>query len=82
MNEGLETIENQCFADTLIEQLTIPASVTYIGAWVFCGCPRLTRITFAENSKLESISYLLGLGRNVTVYVRPGIALDIEAYLS
>ena len=82
MNESLEKIWNWCFTDTQLEQLTIPASVTHIGDWVFYDCSRLTRITFAENSKLESISCVLGLGRNVTVYVRPGMALDIETYLS
>ena len=37
--------------------MTIPASVTEIGAEAFCNCKQLKRVIFAGDSKLERIGY-------------------------
>ena len=35
--------------------MTVPASVREIGTDAFCGCEKLKRVTFAENSRLEKL---------------------------
>ncbi|MBR4872478.1 MAG: leucine-rich repeat protein, partial [Clostridia bacterium] len=44
------------FAYTGLRSFTVPANVSTMAQGVFVGCPWLSSVTFAENSKLESIS--------------------------
>ena len=40
---------------TWLTSITIPDSVTTIGAWAFSGCSNLTTVTIGENSQLTTI---------------------------
>ena len=52
---GVKSIGNSAFYATPITSIEIPAGVTSIGDYAFCGCSKLQTISFAEDSKLETI---------------------------
>ena len=51
----VEEIGEGCFAGTLIESVFVPSGVTIIGNGAFENTPNLTRITFENESSIESI---------------------------
>lgn len=53
--EGTEEIGNRWFYDSEIESVIVPASVAEIGAYAFCECGHLRRVTFVPGSKLKKI---------------------------
>ncbi len=52
----LDRISINSFALCGLQSFTVPANVSTIAQGAFAGCDRLTHITFAQNSKLTSIS--------------------------
>ena len=52
----LKTLGSDAFANTPLTAITIPASVTNMEKSPFRDCGKLTTVTFAENSQLETIS--------------------------
>ena len=47
----LETIDKQAFANTVLTSVTIPGSVTQIGAGAFAEAPSLHDVTFSDNGR-------------------------------
>ena len=58
----LPRISYGAFANCGISSITVPANVSTIAQGAFMGCGNLTQITFADNSKLESISAYMFTG--------------------
>ena len=56
LNEGLETLEERCFAHSGLRRLVLPASVKSVGPEAFCGCRRL------EHADLQKARGLRELG--------------------
>lgn len=56
--DGVQLIESHWFGMSQIKAVAIPASVREIGDEAFRGCRRLTQVTFAENSNLETIGVM------------------------
>ena len=50
-------IGNNAFENKNIESVVIPASITYIDSFAFFNCRKLRTVTFAENSKLQTIEH-------------------------
>lgn len=50
---GTSSVFQNC---TKLTSVSIPATVKVLGGNVFCDCPNITSITFAEGSQLETIS--------------------------
>ena len=50
LQDGLETIKEQCFAGTLIREISIPKSVKHIGNSTFAQCSNLTSVSFFEDA--------------------------------
>lgn len=76
--EGVERIGNYWFAGSDIESVTIPASVTEIGAEAFRCCKRLTRVSFAVGSILRSIGAECFWGSALTEIKLPRSLREIE----
>jgi len=55
-NAKIPRLSYGAFAYTGLWSFTVPANVSTMAQGVFVGCPWLSSVTFAENSKLESIS--------------------------
>ena len=55
ISEGITSISWGAFEDNHITEITIPSSVTMIDGTAFNSCRYLEKVTFAENSKLETI---------------------------
>lgn len=55
LNDGLLTIGNAAFYNTLLSSVVIPASVTFIDAYAFAACTGLTELSFADNSSLTEL---------------------------
>ena len=53
--EGTEEIGNRWFYDSDVESVIVPASVAEIGAYAFCECGHLRRVTFVPGSMLKKI---------------------------
>lgn len=51
----LKIIGNYAFYETGVSELVFPANVETIGSSAFCGCWELKNISFAPNSKLNTI---------------------------
>ena len=58
----LPRISYAAFAYTGINSFRVPASVSTMAQYAFEGCKNLTSITFAEGSRLESISAYMFIG--------------------
>jgi hypothetical protein len=67
----LKTLGNDAFANTPLTAITIPASVTTMEGSPFRDCGKLTTVTFAENSQLETISDAAFMG----CYALPAITI-------
>lgn len=61
-NSEMNRIGFAAFAKSGIHNFRIPANISSIAQYAFEGCDNLTNVTFAENSKLESISAYMFLG--------------------
>lgn len=61
-NAVLPRISFESFAYCGINYFRVPASVSIMAQYAFEGCRNLTSITFAANSKLESISAYMFVG--------------------
>ena len=59
---GITSIGNYAFYTSKLESITIPATVTSIGASAIHGMPNLTTVNFEENSNLQEV------GRNAFAY--------------
>ena len=59
LNEGLETIDQECFNFAQITEVTLPASLTDAGFYFFKGCNQLEAFYVAEGS--ESFSAVDGV---------------------
>lgn len=68
---GITAISNYAFANLQITSVTIPASVTSIGAGAFAGCATLSTVTFASGSALDTIGAAAFAGTAVTSVVIP-----------
>ena len=55
LNEGLEILENSCFANSRIARLTLPASVKSIGKRAFYVCRYLQRVDFSAARGLKTL---------------------------
>lgn len=53
--DGVQKIGEQWFMNSGIESVAISASVELIEKEAFCRCPRLQRVEFAEESRLNVI---------------------------
>ena len=53
--DGIINIGSDWFYDSRVKNVTIPSSVEYIGAEVFCNCTELRKVVFLPNSKLKQI---------------------------
>ena len=57
LNEGLTTIGGSAFTRCRkLKSIHIPSTVTNIGGWCFQECSGLEEVTFADDSKLETIA--------------------------
>lgn len=66
---------------TNLESITIPDSVTSIGANAFSGCENLTTVTFGENSQLTSIGESAFYKcKNLTSITIPDSVTNIDGY--
>lgn len=54
---AVTSIGYSAFGSREIESVVIPASITQIDSFAFFNCKRLRTVTFAENSKLQSIEH-------------------------
>lgn len=55
IRRGVERIANECFAESKLVSLTIPASVTVICESAFISCESLEIVRFAKDSRLKEI---------------------------
>lgn len=55
LNEGLKTLENNCFMSSGMRKLVLPASVESIGESAFEKCKRLEYVDFRNARGLKSI---------------------------
>lgn len=55
IRNGVKTIGNNCFNDSNLVSLTVPASVTEICRFSFANCHKLRKIVFQKDSKLKEI---------------------------
>ncbi|MBR2010884.1 MAG: leucine-rich repeat domain-containing protein [Clostridia bacterium] len=72
----VSTIDPQAFSgcDSIVS-ITIPASVTSIGELAFYNCTGLARVTFGENSQLQSIGEkaFIGCGNLTSITIPPSV---------
>ena len=54
--EGLERVGSWWFQNSRIETVVVPASVREVGSHAFDWCEKLNSVTFAEGSRLETLS--------------------------
>ena len=76
----LEMIGTTIFERTGLTSIEIPASVTSIIGYAFSGCPKLTSVTFAPNSKLKSIDSYVFSGTGITSITIPASVTSILEY--
>ena len=57
--EGITVLGDRLFNDCGVLTIEIPASVTAINQYAFRQCKRLTKVTFAEGSKLNAVGYMV-----------------------
>lgn len=55
IEEGATEIGNHAFIDSALKSISISSTVTEIQQYAFSGCTNLSTVTFASNSKLDSI---------------------------
>ena len=58
LSEGVVTIGQEAFWRTSVSEVLIPSSVTSIGDSAFSSNDNLSKVEFAPNSKLSSISFM------------------------
>ncbi|MBP3537311.1 MAG: leucine-rich repeat protein [Muribaculaceae bacterium] len=78
--ETLTKIGNEAFRGTNFYQITVPASVEYIGSTVWDDTP-LRYITFAQGSKLTGIGRYVFRGTKLTEFVMSDAVTEIGEYL-
>ena len=67
--DGVETIEDYTFQDCLLQSITIPESVTFIGKDAFKGCRHLKKITFiVRNINNSNESFNFKRENNIILY--------------
>ena len=66
LGDGLECIGNNCFGQCGLEEIVIPRSVLRIEYSAFCGCQRLSRLSFEVRSRLEHVGYAAFRGTRLT----------------
>ena len=49
LNEGIKTINSYAFESTKITEMIIPASIEYMGEWLFEGCQYIESVTILAN---------------------------------
>ena len=57
--EGLEVLDEKCFAYSGLEEVTVPASVREIGREVFLGCKRLREARVASAAASRALERTL-----------------------
>lgn len=75
--ETLKRIKNEAFVYTNCSEIVIPASVEYIDKMVWSGTP-LSKISFAENSKLTTINKGAFQGTKIEEFNMPNSVVQIE----
>lgn len=75
--ETLTKIDNEAFRETNFYQITVPASVEYIGNRVLYNTP-LRHITFAQGSKLTRIGDAAFYGTKLTEFDMPDTVTEID----
>ena len=72
-DEAVNSLTESAFASlTNLTSVSIPGSVTNIGALAFADCPNLTNVTFTGNAPTPVPADLFSNASNVTVYYRAG----------
>lgn len=80
--ENVKTIGNEAFIGTNLNFITIPSSVQSIGRGAFSGTP-LHKISFNENSDLESIGYEAFKDcKWLQEFIMPNSVVELETYSS
>ena len=73
LEKGVDTINE------VIEEVTIPSSITYIGEMAFDWIDNLTKVTFAPDSQLETIGRLaFAYNYNLTEITIPASVTDVK----
>ena len=79
-NSTLKTINEQSFAQTSLTSITIPSSVTTIGAFAFQWNNYLESVHFENNSQLTDISgYIFNNTPNLKSFTIPESVTNIDA---
>ncbi len=79
--QGITKITPSLFRRTTITELTIPTSVTVIGAHAFRDCSSLASVTFTATSKVDSIAtYAFASCSALTTLTIPSSVRIIETY--
>lgn len=74
---SLRIIETRAFVNTLIEEITIPSSVTRIEHNAFGGCKTLKRLLFRDNSQINAFEKKLF--ENMTTLEETSIPLSVRS---
>ena len=69
--EELEALDEQCFADSGLEKIVVPASVRDIGYSAFEDCKNLREVRFAPGSQLERVEHRVFAGSRLRAFAAP-----------
>lgn len=81
LGEGLEEIGEYAFGRTrVLQSVSLPASVTKIGAYAFYGASQLSDVSIADNSKLQFIGQYAFSDTSLLSFTVPASVTAIESY--
>ena len=76
--EGLQVVGEGWFADSNVERVAIPTSVTEIQKGTFACCKRLREVEFARGSALERIGELCFYNSGLENIIVPNLVREIQ----
>jgi len=74
IGEGITTITGSAFSDfKILEEVTIPTTMTIIGQWAFSECPSLTKVTIPSAVTSIGTEAFMSCSSLTEVTISPGV---------